>query len=59
MLFINRFNGTGFLCALISTIIGVWQSVYLKMLMKMGFEKNYVFFGLSVLSNRFTYVMVL
>lgn len=38
----TRFNSTGFLCALISTVIGVWQSIYLKMLMKLGFEKNYV-----------------
>ena len=37
-----RFNTVGFVCALISTIVGVWQSVYLKMLMRMGMEKNFV-----------------
>ena len=41
-LVICRFNGTGFICALLSTVIGVWQSIYLKMLMKFGFEKNFV-----------------
>ena len=34
-LVICRFNGTGFICALLSTVIGVWQSIYLKMLMKL------------------------
>lgn len=38
----NRFNMIGFLSALISTIVGVWQSVYVKMLMRLGLEKNYV-----------------
>lgn len=32
----------GFVSALVSTIVGVWQSVYLKMLMRMGLEKNFV-----------------
>ena len=43
-----RFNAIGFVCALCSTIIGVWQSIYLKMLMKMGFEKNFVCLSLFV-----------
>lgn len=38
----SRFNSIGFVCALVSTIVGVWQSVYLKMLMRMGMEKNFV-----------------
>ena len=38
----NRFNTIGFVSALISTIVGVWQSVYVKMLMRLGLEKNYV-----------------
>ena len=38
----NRFNMIGFMSALISTIVGVWQSVYVKMLMRLGLEKNYV-----------------
>lgn len=42
--FIYRFNTIGFISALISTIVGVSQSVYLKMLMRMGFDKNFVFF---------------
>ena len=37
-----EFNTVGFVCALISTIVGVWQSVYLKMLMRMGMEKNFL-----------------
>lgn len=37
-----RFNWSGFICALLSTIIGVWQSIYLKMLMHMGMDRNYV-----------------
>ena len=32
----------GFISALVSTIVGVWQSVYLKMLMRLGLEKNFV-----------------
>ena len=40
---IVRFNTIGFISALISTIVGVSQSVYLKMLMRMGLEKNFVF----------------
>ena len=43
ILIICRFNTIGFVSALISTIVGVSQSVYLKMLMRMGFEKNFVF----------------
>lgn len=39
---IDRFNMIGFMSALISTIVGVWQSVYLKMLMRLGLEKNFV-----------------
>lgn len=39
---IHRFNTIGFISALISTIVGVSQSVYLKMLMRMGFDKNFV-----------------
>ena len=39
-----RFNWPGFICALLSTIIGVWQSIYLKMLMHMGMDRNYVLF---------------
>lgn len=40
----SRFNWPGFICALLSTIIGVWQSIYLKMLMHMGMDRNYVLF---------------
>ena len=32
----------GFVSALVSTVVGVWQSVYLKMLRRMGLEKNFV-----------------
>ena len=42
-----RFNTIGFISALIATIVGVSQSVYLKMLMRMGFEKNFVFISHS------------
>ena len=38
----SRFNMIGFLSALVSTVVGVWQSVYLKMLMRLGLEKNFV-----------------
>ena len=38
----SRFNMIGFISALVSTIVGVWQSVYLKMLMRLGLEKNFV-----------------
>lgn len=41
-----RFNWPGFICALLSTIIGVWQSIYLKMLMHMGMDRNYVRFAI-------------
>ena len=41
-IFMNRFNMVGFISALVSTIVGVWQSVYLKMLMRLGLEKNFV-----------------
>ena len=40
--FIYRFNMIGFMSALVSTVVGVWQSVYLKMLMRLGLEKNFV-----------------
>ncbi|KAK8829869.1 hypothetical protein WA577_001261 [Blastocystis sp. JDR] len=37
-----EFNMVGFMSALVSTVVGVWQSVYLKMLMRMGLEKNFL-----------------
>lgn len=37
-----RFELVGFVCALLSTIIGVWQGIYLKMLMRTGLQKNFV-----------------
>lgn len=37
-----RFEFFGFLCALLSTVISVWQGVYLKMLMRTGLQKNFV-----------------
>ena len=43
---ITRFVWVGFICALASTIVGVWQGVYLKMLMKTGLTKEYVYFFL-------------
>lgn len=53
-----RFNTIGFISALISTIVGVSQSVYLKMLMRMGFEKNFVrIYHFSMIIS-FTGVMV-
>ena len=38
----------GFMSALVSTVVGVWQSVYLKMLMRMGLEKNFVCLRIGV-----------
>lgn len=38
----------GFGCALVSTIVSVWQGVYLKMLMKRGLTKEFVLFFLLI-----------
>ena len=46
--FERRFNMVGFMSALVSTVVGVWQSVYLKMLMRMGLEKNFVCLRIGV-----------
>ncbi|KAK8796957.1 hypothetical protein WA588_001082 [Blastocystis sp. NMH] len=45
-----EFNTIGFVSALISTIVGVWQSVYVKMLMRLGLEKNYLHWTNGTLS---------
>ena len=55
-----RFELLGFVYALLSTIIGVWQGVYLKMLMRTGLRKNFVgSILLSWITNRSIYVMLL
>lgn len=38
----NRFVWKGFFCALCSTVVSVWQGVYLKMMMKTGLSKEFV-----------------
>ena len=38
----HRFELLGFIYALSSTVISVWQGVYLKMLMRTGLHKNFV-----------------
>ena len=47
-IFTNRFVWMGFGCALVSTIVSVWQGVNLKMLMKRGLTKEFVFFFLLI-----------
>ena len=55
---ICRFELVGFIYAILSTVIGVWQGVYLKMLMRTGLQKNFVFpFSDSTMIPRFIYVM--
>lgn len=38
----SRFNIIGFICALISTLTGVSQSIYVKRLLRYGIDKDYV-----------------
>ena len=50
----HRFELLGFFYALSSTVISVWQGVYLKMLMRTGLHKNFVHL-MVLLDCRFIY----
>ncbi|KAK8803812.1 hypothetical protein WA158_001506 [Blastocystis sp. Blastoise] len=54
-----QFNMTGFICALISCILSVWQSIYVKMLIKSGIDRNYLHLLNGIMSASLLFPIVI